>query len=289
MSKKKILVLGSNGFIGRNIVEYLSPDVYDIYSPKRQELNLLDTQAVESYMKKTTPHVVVLSAVNIKSLDENLIMYFNLERCSDHFGKLISIGSAAEYDMKNYQPMMKEDYFRKHIPSDTYGLSKFVISNDIESKPRNLVNMRVLGIYGKYEDYTRRFLSNNICRALAGMGISINRDMFFDFIYVNDFLKILELFINNETAQRNYNVCTGSPIRLSEIAQVIAKTHDKDESVLIKQEGLNPDYSADNSRLISEFGPVEFTKLETAVQELYDWYKNHPNIEQICTQLREAE
>ena len=111
----KILVLGSNGFIGRNIVEYLEPKDYVVLSPKRQELNLLDTQGVEAYIKENQPDVVIFSAVNIQSLAENLQMYFNVERCSQDFGKMITIGSGAEYDMRHYYPMMSEDYFGQQI------------------------------------------------------------------------------------------------------------------------------------------------------------------------------
>ena len=289
MDHKKILVLGSNGFIGRNIVEYLNPEEYEVFAPKRQELNLLDTKAVDSCVNGIKPDCIIFSAVNIHSLDENLIMYFNLERCSHSFGRMITIGSGAEYDMKNYISMMTEEYFGKNIPSDTYGLSKYTISHDIEKKPRNIVNLRVLGIYGKYEDYTRRFISNNICRALAGLGISINRNMDFDFLYIKDFLRILEIFIKNETKFVNYNICTGTPVSLLDIAKVISAVHGQNDEVLVKLEGMNPEYSADNGRFQAEFGPFEFTGLRTSVEELYEWYANHPDLKKICKQLREAE
>lgn len=289
MANMKILVLGSNGFIGRNIVEYLEPKGYAVLSPKRQELNLLDTQGVETYIKKNRPDIVVFSAVNIQSLSDNLQMYFNVERCSDHFGKMITIGSGAEYDMRHYYPMMTEDYFGQHVPCDTYGLSKYVMSNDIEKKPRNIVNLRVLGIFGKYEDYTRRFISNNICKSIAGLGVTINQNMNFDFIYVHDFIKILEMFFTKETKFRNYNICTSKPLGLLDIANVICDVLPHDEKVHVKEEGLKPEYSADNARFRAEFGDFAFTDIKTSVQEMYQWYANHQDIEQICSKLREAE
>ncbi|WP_170826917.1 NAD-dependent epimerase/dehydratase family protein [Magnetovibrio blakemorei] len=284
----KVLVLGSNGFIGRNIVEYLEPKAFHVFSPKRQELNLLETEAVEAYLKNLRPDVVIFSAVNIQSLAENLQMYFNVERCSEYFGKMITIGSGAEYDMRHYYPMMSEDYFGQYVPCDTYGLSKYVMSNDIEKKPRNIVNLRVLGIFGKYEDYTRRFISNNICKAIAGLGVTINQDMKFDFIYVNDFIKILESFFTKETQYRNYNICTGKPLGLRDIANVICDVLPGNEKVTVKEEGLKPEYSADNARLKAEFGDFDFTDIRVSVQEMYSWYANHPDIELFCAKLRES-
>jgi GDP-L-fucose synthase len=277
-SKKKILVLGSTGFIGQNIVDYLTSSDnahrFNVLAPKRQELNLLDTQNIEKYLIEHRPDVVIFSAVNIQSLEDNLAMYFNFERCSQYYGKMITIGSGAEYDMKNYQPLMKESYFGENVPTDTYGLSKFVVSKDIEKDHRNIINLRVLGIFGKYEDYSRRFLSNNICHALLGKGISINKNMKFDFIDVNDFLRILDIFMVNEPVHRNYNICTAQPTELLKIANVIKDVHGDSEPVLVKNEGMNPEYSADNSRFINEFGPFEFTPIEESVAVLYQWYKS---------------
>lgn len=284
----KILVLGSNGFIGRNIVEDLSANPsYQMLCPKRQELNLLDTQAVEQYLSAHRPDVVIMSAVNIAQLDQNLVMYFNVERCSHLFGRMITIGSGAEYDMKNYVPMMTEDYFRQHIPSDIYGLSKFVVSNDVERAPRNIINLRVLGIFGKYEDYTRRLISNNICRALAGLGISINQDMKFDFIYVHDFIRTLEKFFSADVKYRNYNVCAGTPDSLLNIAQIICDVHGQGETVTVKEPGEKPEYSASTERLTQEFGPQDLTDMRTCVQELYTWYAHHPDLDDMLSKIKE--
>ncbi|MFZ2655123.1 MAG: NAD-dependent epimerase/dehydratase family protein, partial [Victivallales bacterium] len=164
----KIFITGTNGFVGRNLKEYFQ-DKHDIHCPKRNQLDLLDTRAVQEFITGNQFDIVIHCAVNIQSIEHNLRMYFNLERCAGSFGKMLSVGSGAEYDMKNYVPKMKEEYFGRNIPSDIYGLSKYVIAKDIESKHRNIYNLRIFGIYGKYEDYKRRFISNNICRTLSDL------------------------------------------------------------------------------------------------------------------------
>ena len=55
----KILITGTNGFIGRNVKEYLEKKYKDIHSPKRQQLNLLDAKAVENYLKKNNFDVII--------------------------------------------------------------------------------------------------------------------------------------------------------------------------------------------------------------------------------------
>ena len=283
-----VAVLGANGFIGKNIVEYFGAKVhYKVLAPKRVELDLLDTKAVEEYFKEHTPDFVVHSAVNIHSLEQNLQIYFNIERCAKYYKKLITIGSGAEYDMRHYVPMMREDYFSTFIPADTYGLSKYVASKDIECSEKNSVNLRVLGIFGKYEDYSRRFISNNICKALCGDTISLYQNMKFDFLYIKDFLRILEFFLNHEVKYKNYNVCTSRPVELLELAKIIHAVHgDENIKIVVKEEGMKPEYSADNSRLLAEMGEFEFTEFDTAISELYTWYRTSVDLTNFCQTLQ---
>lgn len=276
----KILITGSNGFIGKNIKEHFQTKFNEIFAPKRGELNLLDNNAVESYIKTNNFDVIIHCCVTLTSIEENLEMYFNIERLSDSFGKLICIGSGAEFDGKNYLPKMGEDYFNKYIPlkSDIYGYSKYEIAKDILKKKRNIYNLRVFGIFGKYEDYRRRLISNNICKLLCGQNIVLNKNGCFDYMYVNDFSKIVEMFINKDPKYSTYNTCTGEVIEFSTIVKIINEIDGRGKLIEIKQEGINPEYSGDNSRFINEFGPINFTNIKDSVNELFDWYKFKSNL-----------
>jgi GDP-L-fucose synthase len=274
----RILITGTNGFIGRNLKELFAVRYPELHCPLRQQLNLLDTEAVQVFLTRHHFDAVIHCAVNINSVDETLRMYFNLERCASHYGKLISIGSGAEYDNRHYVPAISEDRFGAYIPCDVYGFAKYVIARDIESKPRNIVNLRGFGIFGKHENHRRRFISNNIYRALSGQDLTINRNMRFDFLYVDDFAKIIELFLLRDNAHPSYNVCTGQPTDFLSLATLIRKIHGKGLAIRIKEDGMNPEYSGSNARLLSEFGSICFTPIETAVTALYDWYRKSSNI-----------
>lgn len=270
----KILITGSNGFVGKNLVTYYQERYEGVYCPKRQELNLLDSTAIEAYLTQHQFDVVIHCAVTTTSVEQNLQMYFGMERCASSFGKMICVGSGAEYDMKHYIPAMSEDYFDRFMPSDIYGFSKYVMGKDIERVSRNLINLRVFGIYGKHENYKRRFISNNICRVLSGLDISINKNMFFDYLYITDFLRISEFFVKQESAHRTYNICTGTRIDLLSLAKIIREVDGNRHTITVKEEGENPEYSGCNDRFLKEFGPFEFTPHASAIAELYDWYKN---------------
>jgi UDP-glucose 4-epimerase len=270
----KILITGANGFIGRNLKEYFQVRYGDIYYPRRQELNLLDSQAVYEYLTKNEFDIVIHCAITLTSVEQNLKMFFNLERCSQSFGKMFCVGSGAEYDKDKYIPKMKEEYFGKHIPSDIYGFSKYVIAKDIESKYRNIYNLRVFGSYGKYEDYKRRFISNNICRVLSGLNISIKKNVYFDYLYIDDFSRIVEMFINKDAVKRSYNICTGKTIDLLTLAKIVRQIDGRDMLIDIKEDGLGVEYSGDNTLFLREFGEFDFTQPEKAISQLYYWYKD---------------
>ena len=274
-----ILITGTNGFIGRNLKEHFLTTSNKLRTPKRDELNLLDEQSVEDYIKNNNFDVVIHCCVTLTSIEQNHKMYFNLERLSKSFGKLICIGSGAEFDGKNYIPKMNEDYFNKNVPSreDIYGYSKYEIAKNILNKKRNIFNLRVFGIFGKYEDYRRRLISNNICRLLQGKNIVLNKNGCFDYMYVNDFSKIVEMFINKEPKYSTYNTCTGEVIEFLTIVKIINEADGRNKPIEVKQEGINPEYSGDNSRLLKEFSQINFTDPKISIKELYNWYKNESN------------
>lgn len=273
----KILITGSNGFVGKNLAEYFQKRYENVACPKRAELNLVDTQAVRDYLVAHQFDVVIHAAVTTTSVEQNLQMYYGLERCSGSFGRMLSIGSGAEYDLRHYVPKMREEFFGTYIPADIYGFSKYVMARDIERLPRNIVNLRVFGIYGKFENYKRRFISNNICRALSGLDISVNRNVAFDYLYITDFLAITERFLMAEPKYRSYNICTGTSVDLLTLANLVQKVDGHNRAITIKQDGLNPEYTGDNTRFLSEFGDYPFIDHETAVGELYRWYQDPVN------------
>ena len=82
----KILITGTNGFVGRNLKEFFEARYSESAFPKRQELNLLDSEAVEGYLEAGQFDAVIHCGVTLHSVEENLKMYFNIERCTKSFG-----------------------------------------------------------------------------------------------------------------------------------------------------------------------------------------------------------
>ena len=143
-----------------------------------------------------------------------LRMFYALENVASLVEKIILIGSGAEYISARYKPLMKENYFPNEpvYPVDIYTLSKYTISKLLSiSNAKNIYNLRVFGIYGPYEDFQRRLISNNIVRYLNNLPLQYNRNVAFDYLYINDFLSALERFLSLEKPKYNtYNLCVGN-------------------------------------------------------------------------------
>ncbi|HET7213528.1 MAG TPA: NAD(P)-dependent oxidoreductase, partial [Terriglobia bacterium] len=227
---------------------------------------------------------VVLHAATVRSsritgeppglLADNLRMFFNLARHRDRFGRMFHFGSGAEFDRRHYRPRMSEDYFGVHTPADGYGFSKYVCAKYGESL-EGVTNLRLFGVFGKYEDWRVRFISNACCRVIHGLPIVLRRDVLFDYLDVDDLAAIVRWFIDHAAPERAYNVCTGAPAALSALAGIVAEVSGRNPEIVVREPGLGVEYSGDNARLMAALGGFRFTEMRESVGRLYAWHEAH--------------
>ncbi|MFA5991003.1 MAG: NAD-dependent epimerase/dehydratase family protein [Candidatus Doudnabacteria bacterium] len=282
MKNKNIFITGASGFIGKNLTEHLSGRA-NLFIPTHQELELLDEQAVLDYIVNN--HIdVVIHCGNIGAtrrtdslrqiVGDNLRMFLNLFKAKHLYEKMIFFGSGAEFDKRDDLSKISEDYISQRLPVSEYGLSKYLCSHFIEHAD-NIVNLRMFGVYGKYDDYQNRFITNAICRAVLGLPIIIYQDAEMDFIFVDDLVKITDHFIQNKVGNKFYNIGTGKSFRLVQIAQSIKDISGKNIEIIIKKSGMAPEYTCNNQRLLKEIPGLTFTDMEQSLRKLYDWYSLH--------------
>jgi GDP-L-fucose synthase len=204
-------------------------------------------------------------------------MFFNITRCKDYFDKVIYFGSGAEFSRENWIPKMKEDYFDQYIPTDQYGFSKYIMTKYAQSS-NNIYNLRLFGVFGKYDDWRTRFIPNACCHAVLNLPIRIDQNKYFDFLYIDDLIKIVKWFINNRPKQNVYNVCTGKIIDFKTIAEKIIEISGKKLEINIKVEGLGREYSGDNTLLTRELKKFKFSSIDDNIRDLYNWYDLNKNI-----------
>ena len=110
-----------------------------------------------------------------KVLGNHLKMFFNVARCKDYFGKMIYFGSGAEFCREHWIPKMKEDYFDTYVPTDQYGFARYVITKYALAN-KNIYNLRLFGLFGKYDNWQTRLIPNVCCLAIYNMPIQIEQN-----------------------------------------------------------------------------------------------------------------
>jgi len=283
----QIVITGGNGFIAKNLFEQLN-GFYSIVICNREVLNLLDADAVNSFLKTHKFDVVIHTATYdavpkhslkdpAKILENNLKMFFNITRCNEYFNKMIYFGSGAEFSREHWRPKMSEDYFDKYIPTDQYGFSKYIMTKYTLLSDK-IYNLRLFGVFGKYEDWRVRLISNICYMTLMNKNPEINQNKYFDYLYIDDLVRIVKWFIDNNPIYKVYNVCSGTTIDFYTIAQKIIDISNKKLEIIIKIKGLDKEYSGDNSRLLKELNDFRFTPIDKSITTLYRWYEDNLNI-----------
>lgn len=211
----KVCVLGSNGFLGKNILDGTAWTGLN-----HKDLNLTDQKAVRDYFSRNEYDVVVHCAAvggSRNRPDDSDVMYQNIimfENVVCAFkGKIIYFSSGAS--------------LRGNPPVDPYGLSKWIIDKRIENIS-NVYSLRIWGCYGPHE-LSSRF--SYICK--VNKHVVIDKDRYFDFIDVRDVCDIVGDYIIGKRVEKFCNLVYQEKLLLSQWAKRFGATHEiKDTSSL---------------------------------------------------------
>jgi len=270
----KVLLTGANGFIARNIANHLDTK-HTVIRTSRQTLNILDEQAVTTYLSQNKIDVVIHSAVSggrrtqtdgFGVLVDNLKMFDNLLLNKNKFTSLIHFGSGAEFDRRKDIKMAKETDDSE--PVDYYGLSKKIIKREID-KTDNFYNLRIFGCFGA-DEKEDRFIKSAIRNVKNNQKILIHQNRYMDFISIKDVCTTVQHYIENmgkKDLQRDINLCYTTRVSLLDIANKINALLGKPlKNVEIDHCGLSAEYTGDGTQL-SKLG-LQLDGLDESLKKL---------------------
>lgn len=276
---KNILITGGGprSFIGRNLGESLC-QIYNIFIPSHTELELFDYTALEKYVNRNNIDIIIHTAIHVpmfngieKEYFNDMLMFLNIEKISRFVEKVLYFGSGAEYDKSKNIKMAKEDEIGINIPVNEYGLAKYTM-NLIARKSANIYNLRLFGVFGKYELWEMKFISNLCCKSIFGLPLTIRKDCFFDYLYIDDLISIVKWFLENNPKYHDYNICYGRPYLLSELAAMVKNISKTDQEIVLLNNHMNLDYTGDNTRLCTELNDFSFMPIKKAIEDLLSYY-----------------
>ncbi|MDL0081293.1 NAD(P)-dependent oxidoreductase [Helicobacter sp. XJK30-2] len=283
-----LLITGGAGFIGRALQEFLQTRYsYKLYTPSSSELDLRDCHAVSSYIKAhKISHIIHLAnrgggrdTMGLHDIAEyNLRMFFAIMSQANRVEKILHFGSGAEYSKHKPIISASEPSYLESLPLDSYGFYKGVCSRFIESTRGNVICLRIFGCYGAGENYRYKFISNAIVKNLLHLPITIYKDCIFDYIYIDDLLRIIDHFLHASIASldhRVYNASSGRGILLSELAKIINATSPYKSPIHFIESGLNNQYTSDNSRLLSAMPALKLTPHSHAIESMREYFASN--------------
>lgn len=154
---KKILLIGANGMLGRDLSKTL-PDSFQCIASRSQDLDITDREATFRAIKALNPNVVINAAgfTAVDRCEEETEKAFAIngkgakhvaEACKEIRAKCVYISTDYVFDGKKNEPYVEEDLPN---PLSTYGKSKLDGENCVyESSPDALI-VRSSWLFGRH-------------------------------------------------------------------------------------------------------------------------------------------
>lgn len=311
----RILVTGSNGFIGMNLAQRLLSEGHRVSSLIRPgsnlerlqglgaqikilEADILDCQALREVVQRTEPEVVYHLAstpFNPPTISASTHMQVIamgtmnlLESLRDRPEvRIICMGSGAEYgsgsSLKEESPLQ---------PATILGAAKAAAALLIQTYARlygmETVLLRLFTPYGPWEQ-PGRLIPHTILSALNGRDVRISSGtQQRDYVYIDDVIEALVLAANQPVLPGvAFNICSGRGLPIRQVVEQIMNLMGNPVRVLVGALPTRADeiweFSGDNSWACKGLGWETVTELEEGLRRSIDWFTRNRKLVELLT------
>lgn len=297
----KILILGAEGFIGRNLLDYFYNQNLSItatfhskkpYTGKGNfyPCDLLIKKEIEEIIDKVQPEIVINCAfIGVSSripysrdyIINNIRLISNIVESlknAKNLLKFINIGSGLEYNDSMNQ--ISESY--PIAPKNIYAATKVACTYIADSLSHYynipLLILRPFHLYGPYDNKSVIYYLISSC--LTNKNITITKgEQIFDYLYIEDFCDLIYQIIKNQNRFKNYdlyNIGRGVEVQLASFFSLIMKKLEYKNTVLIKNYSDNEYmyHVADISKITKILKWEPKYSLEKGLLKTIEWVKS---------------
>lgn len=268
MKGKNILIIGSQGFIGKNIVEKLSEDnnlilfdrdfsqltskVFKRPNVKFVEGSLLAYELVENTITLNNIDVVIHLVSSLIPSSTSSDFFYELREVVEPTYKLLNYFCEKKIKViffssggTIYGEANEDSITESHVtePINYYGYSKLLIENYIQFLHRTggltYVIVRPSNVYGKYQRLDRKqgFIAVAVGKIIENKAVEIfgNGETIRDYIDVTDLALVTSKIVKQDIRNKVLNVGSGVGVSLNEIITNLRSLINKNIIVINKK------------------------------------------------------
>jgi UDP-glucose 4-epimerase len=278
LKKNRVVVFGSKGFIGNDIIKYLRKKKYHIVPISRDLIDFEKRNSIFKTLKILKKNDIIIFAIarapckTYRMFIKNLKISLNLCEILKKFKsyrQLIYISSDAVYK----DSMKKINEKSLVLPDSLHGLmhySREIMLNNIINK--KLCIIRPTLVYGKNDPHNgygpnqfSKLMKKNKDINIFGKGEELR-----DHIYISDLSKLIyQCLINNYFGV--INAVTGTAVSFYEIAKFFKKKNNKIKIINIPRTQKMPHNGFrlfDNKKIKKLFYNFHFTKIKVGLNRI---------------------
>ena len=297
---RKILVLGGNGFLGRNLCKYLADCGEKVYSfdMSKPEVaddrieyiagDFFDDYTLEETVKGMDVIYHAICTLNPGNSNEKCILGYERDfvqtakLCSylkDTECRMIFFSSGGTvYGNQEVQPITEDAV---PVPINHYGNLKLCIENTMRTfnfqMKKNMLIARISNPYGPGQDYHKGvgFIDAAIKHTIAGETIEIWGDgnVVRDYIYIDDLCRMLYALIEYHGDIEVFNLSSNTGVSQNDIVDILKQI---DPAVKV---AYKPGRSVDAKKIILDNSRIhsicdfEMVSIEEGIRRYYDYIK----------------
>lgn len=301
---RRVFLTGGNGFLGsfvRERIERLRPAA--LFAPRKAELDLLDRAAVQAWLAKHRPNLVIHMAAVVGGIGanrmhpgrffyENAMMGIELIEQSRRTGveKFVCLGTICAYPKFAHVPFREEELWDGY-PEETnapYGVAKKALLVQLQSYRQeygfNGVFLLPVNLYGPRDNFDLE--TSHVIPAMIRKFVEANErgekqvELWGDgtptreFLYVEDAADGIVLAAEAYDGEAPVNLGRGEEISIADLAATIARATGFSGEIVWNTAKPNgqPRRMLDVSRAAKEFGFRAGTSFDEGLARTVEWY-----------------